>query len=158
MSDQIMISAIQKLAGIQNDDKVRLLQCSVDSVDLDKRTCSVTTISGKSNISFDVQLMAGVADGLLIEPAVNSMVYILMSRYTLPFVVQYSDVVSYSLNGDEFGGMVKVIELTQKINALETLLNEILLWSATVTPSFTSQPIVLTQQTEIENKSIQHGE
>jgi len=158
MSDWNIISAIQQIAGVQNDDKVRLLQCTVNSVDLDNRICNVTTITGKSAVNFDAQLMAGVADGLLIEPKVDSMVYVLISKYTLPFVLQYSDVVTYAFNGDEFGGLVKVIELTQKLNILENKINELITWGATVSPPFTSTPLQLTQQDEIENKSVNHGE
>ena len=158
MSDFNIISAIQQIAGVQNDDKVRLLQCTVNSVDLDNRICNVTTITGKSAVNFDAQLMAGVADGLLIEPKADSMVYVLISKYTLPFVLQYSDVVTYAFNGDEFGGLVKVIELTQKLNALENKVNELIAWGATVSPSFASSPLTITQQNEIENKSVKHGE
>ena len=157
MSDFNIISAIQKIAGAQNDDKVKLLQCNVNNVDVNNRICNVTTITGESIISFDVQLMAGVADGFIIVPKVDSMVYVLSSKYTLPFVVQYSDVESYNLNGVEFGGLVKVIELTKKLNAIENKLNDIITWGATVSPPFTSAPIIPTQQIEIENKTVQHG-
>lgn len=157
MSDQSIIYAIQKLAGTHQKDDVKLLQCTVKSVDLDGRTCTVSTITGNSQISFDVQLMAGVADGLLIEPALDSMVYVLMSKYSLPFIVQYSDVVKYLFNGDEFGGLVKVIELTGKLNAIEQKVNSIITWGAGVTPPFVGEPLVPTQQTEIENTSVNHG-
>lgn len=157
MSDFNIISAIQKIAGSQNEDKVRLLQCTVDSVDPDNRVCSVTTITGSSSLSFDAQLMAGVADGFLIEPVVGSMVFVLLSTYTLPFVVQYSDVTAYAINGDEFGGMVKVIELTQKLNALEQKVNQIIAWGAGVTPPLAATPLTVTQQAEIENTTVQHG-
>lgn len=157
MSDFNIISAIQKIAGAQNDDKVKLLQCTVNSVDVSNRVCHVTTITGDSTIDFDVQLMAGVADGLIIVPKIDSMVYVLSSKYTLPFIIQYSDVDSYILNGFEFGGIVKVIELTQKLNDLENKINTIIMWGASVTPPLTTQPLVITQQDEIENKTIQHG-
>lgn len=158
MSDFNIISTIQKMAGSQNEDKVRLLQCSVDSVDSDNRICGVTTISGSANISFDAQLMAGVADGFLTEPKIGSMVYVLMSKYTLPFVVQYSDVTAYAINGDEYGGLVKVIELTEKLNALEQKVNQIITWGASVTPPLATAPLIETQQTEIENTTVQHGQ
>ena len=158
MSDFNIISAIQKMSGGQNEDKVRLLQCSVDSVDSDNRICGVTTITGSATLSFEAQLMAGAADGFLIEPKVGSMVYVLLSKYTLPFVVQYSDVTAYAINGDEFGGLVKVVELTQKLNALEAKVNSIITWGGTVTPPLATAPLTPTQQTEIENKTIKHGE
>lgn len=157
MSDQSIIYAIQKLAGTHQKDDVKLLQCTVQNVDLDARICTVSTITGNSQISFDVQLMAGVADGLLIEPAIDSMVYVLMSKYSLPFIVQYSDVVKYLFNGDEFGGLVKVIALTQKLNAIEEKINNIITWGAGVVPPFVGVPLVPTQQAEIENTSVNHG-
>lgn len=158
MSGFKIISAIQKLSGTQNDDKVRLIQCKVLSVDLDNRICEVETISGNSGIVFEANLQAAVGDGLLIEPAVDSTVVVLFSKYTLPTIISYSDVVTYALNGDEFGGIVKVIELTQKLNALEDAINKIITWGATVTPPLTTvTPIVPTHQSEIENKTIKHG-
>ena len=148
---------IQQLSGVENEDKVRLFKATVNSVDLDKRVCSVTTTTGNATLDFDAQLMAGVADGLLMQPKINSTVFILMSKYTLPFVIQYSDIESYALNGNEFGGVAKVIELTQKINDLEQKINELIVWGATVTPPLTTSAMVLTQQAEIENTTVAHG-
>lgn len=168
MSDFNIISVIQNLSGNQNEDKVRLLQCTVNSVDLANRTAHVTTITGQSTLDFDVQLQAGIADGLIIEPLVNSMVYVLMSKYTLPFIVQYSDIVSLSINGIEFGGLVKVIELTNKLNALENIVNDLILKFNThthiaagtptsITSVIETNNLTPTQQSEIENTVIKHG-
>jgi hypothetical protein len=166
MSDFNIISVIQNIAGAQNDDKVKLLQCKVNSVDLANRKANVTTITGQSTIDFDVQLQAGIADGLLIEPLVDSMVYVLMSKYTLPFIVQYSDVVSLSINGSELGGLVKVIELTQKLNALENKVNDIITAYNLHGHSGFNLPtdglvvgnLIPTIQNDIENTVIKHGE
>lgn len=170
MSDFNIISAIQKIAGSENDDKVRLLQCTVNSVDIDNRTANVTTITGYVKVDIDAQLQAGVADGLVITPAIGSMVFVFLSKYTLPFIIQYSDFVSLTINGDEFGGLVKVIELTNKINSLENKVNDIINIFATHThgvisagspTSPTSTPVtgnlVVTQQSEIENTIVKHG-
>jgi hypothetical protein len=168
MSDFNIISVIQNLSGAQNEDKIRLLQCTVNSVNLSNRTAHVTTITGQSTLDFDVQLQAGIADGLVIEPAIDSMVYVLTSKYTLPFIVQYSDVVSLSINGVEFGGLVKVIELTNKLNAIENKLNNLLTaynshtHIASGTPTsptnlIESGNLTPTQQSEIENIVIKHG-
>jgi len=168
MSDFNIISVIQNLSGNQNDDKVRLLQCHVNSVDLGNRKAHVTTITGQSTLDFDVQLQAGIADGLVIEPLVGSMVYVLMSKYTLPFIVQYSDVVSLTINGSEFGGLVKVIELTQKLNAMENIVNDLILKFNThthiaagtptsITSVIETNNLTPTQQSEIENTVIKHG-
>lgn len=169
MSDFNIISVIQNLSGAQNDDKVRLLQCTVNIVDLGNRKANVTTITGQSTLNFDVQLQAGIADGLVIEPLVGSMVYVLMSKYTLPFIVQYSDIVSLSINGSEFGGLVKVIELTQKLNAMEKIVNDLIIKYNTHTHLAAGTPTSIasvietnsltpTEQSEIENIVIKHGE
>lgn len=157
MSDFNIISAIQKIAGNENEDKVKLLQCIVNSVDVDNRTANVTTITGHVKIDIDAQLQAGIADGIVITPEVGSMVYVLMSKYTLPFIIQYSDFVSLTINGDEFGGLTKVIELTQKLNALENKINTIITWGASVTPPLTTTPLTPTLQSEIENTIVKHG-
>jgi hypothetical protein len=171
MSDFNIISAIQKIAGSENDDKVKMLQCSVNSVDIAKRIVNVTTITGTSKITFDAQLQAGIADGIIITPKVGSMVYVLASKYTLPFIIQYSDFVNLTLNGEEFGGLVKVIDLTEKINNLETQINDLKqFFNSWVTvpndggaalklivSSWANQEITLTAQKEIENTIIKHG-
>lgn len=159
---------IQSLADTKGVDTVKLLQCSVDSVDLEKRTCRVTTITGSAGVTFDAQLSAGVADGTLAEPAVDSMVYVLMSISQLPFVVQYSDIVSYVFLGGEYGGLVKVVELTEKLNNLENKVKDIILkYNALTMPvsgSTAGPPTVLivddltpTQRADIENVKIKHG-
>jgi len=91
-----------------------------------------------------------------------------MSKYTLPFIVQYSDVVSLTINGSEFGGLVKVIELTQKLNAMENIVNDLILKFNTHTHIAAGTPTSIasvietnnltpTQQSEIENTVIKHG-
>ena len=150
--------AIEELAGTRNQDEVKLYQAIVNSVDVAKRSCNVTTVTGNATLTFDAQLMAGVADGILIVPEVESFVYVLRSKYTIPFIIAYSDIVQYVLMGGEFGGLVKVVELTQKLNALEEKINQILTWSGTVSPPFTSPALSLTLQAEIENTSVKHGE
>jgi len=153
-----LISAIQSLAGVQNDDTVRLLNCTVKTVDLPNRICVVESVSGQSAIEFEALLQAAVGDGLLIEPAVGSAVNVLFSKYTLPTIVSYSDVVTYALNGDEFGGLVKLDILLEKINAIEAAINKIIAWGATVTPPLTTvTQIVPTNKQEIENPTIKHG-
>ena len=103
-------------------------------------------------------------------PKVESDVLVLFSKNNNPFIVQYSEVENYVLNGTDFGGMVKVIELTEKINNLEKKLNDLITACSnqivTLAPSgtfplapyFTSvTPLIETQQSEIENTIIKHG-
>ena len=161
---------IQELAGTRNQDDIQLLQCNVNSVDLSNRTANVTTITGTANLTFDALLTAGISEGLVITPEIDSMVYVLISKYTLPFIVTYSDILQFDIMGGEFGGLVKVIELTQKLNNLENKVNDLIAKFGTHThgviatgspTSPTTTPVVgsltITQRLEIENINVKHG-
>jgi hypothetical protein len=188
-SDRAIRTAVEQMSGTFGKDSVSLLVCKVKSVDEDKSTCIVVTKSGKESVEIpNVSLQVGVCDGLQIIPKVDSDVLILRSTYQSPFVVNWSDVDKYyiqvgdssftiendgtmQLNDGAYDGLVKVKDLTDKINALENLVNNLLntLKSTTIplAPSGTYpfaplyaafnpiQPI--TQQSDIENKNITHG-
>jgi hypothetical protein len=72
--------------------------------------------------------------------------------------------------GGEFGGLVKVVELTQKLNNLENKVNEIIVTFGTHThavtavgspTSPTTTPIAgsltISQRDDIENVNVRHG-
>ncbi|MBC7382249.1 MAG: hypothetical protein H7296_04545 [Bacteroidia bacterium] len=157
--------AIQELAGTRNQDEVKLYQAIVNSVDIEKRNCNVTTVTGNATLTFDAMLTAGVSDGIIVIPQVDSFVFVLKSKYTIPFVVLYSDIEKLVLKGGEFGGFVKVIELTQKINNLENKVNELItIFNAhshsalnVPTSSIISSQLIPTERAEIENQNITHG-
>jgi hypothetical protein len=165
-----IVDALDVLTNNRNNDLVRLLTCNVESVDIANRSCVVTTISGAVSLSLEVSLQASVSDGLIIEPKINSTVFVLFSKNTKPFIIQFSDIENYIFNGVDFGGFVKVIELTEKLNNLENKLNDLITACSnqivTLAPSgtfplasfFTTvTPLTATQQTEIENQNIKHG-
>jgi hypothetical protein len=177
------------MSGNFGQDRVQLLVCKVKSVDEDKSTCIVLSKSGKESVEIpNVSLQVGVCDGLQIIPKIDSDVLILRSTYQSPFVVNWSDIDKYyiqvgdssftiendgkmQLNDGSYDGLVKVKELTDKINALENLVNNLLntLKATTIplapsgtypfAPLYASfnpiQPI--TQQSDIENINITHG-
>ena len=159
------------LLNTRDNDLVRLLLCNVESVDVSKRTALVSTISGSTAFDFEINLQASISDGFILVPKVESDVLVLFSKNNNPFIVQYSEVENYVLNGTDFGGMVKVIELTEKINNLETELNDLKTifqnWVnvpydggaalKTALATFYAQQIILTTQSEIENTIIKHG-
>jgi len=164
-----LLTLLQEAAGVRNQDEVRLLICDVNSVDLDNRLCNVTTVTGTASVKFNAQLSAGVSDGFIAEPEIDSQVFVLFSKYTKPFVLMYSDLISLSIKGGEFGGLVKVIELTTKINNLENKVNDIILayntLSLPVSGSTAGPPVsqitpalTLTVRADIENTTIKHGE
>jgi hypothetical protein len=121
------------MAGTYNADTIFLVTAQVTAVNAAAGRCTVEAISGRSSTSIDnVEFQAVVSDGLLFIPRVGSEVKVLMSTYTEPFIVQYSEVEKAYISADliqfndgALGGLVKVIELTQKLNTLENDINDL---------------------------------
>lgn len=165
--------------------------CVVDSVDEAKRTCNVTTISNEVELEIpDVYLQASTDNGFILYPKVGSDVAILLQEKVHPIVVMYSAVDKvlasqplWQFNKGENAGMVKVIELTQKLNALENDLNNYktllqtmvnaMLSATSMSPTapvlngtlssyfspllpYTAQVLPVTTQTQIEDTKITH--
>jgi hypothetical protein len=157
--------ALTKIVGLHKVDPIYYGDAIIESVDLPNCICSVTVVDGLAEVVIpNVRLMTVTDDGVLIEPVVGSTVTILYSQNVDPVIVQYSEIASinitstkFSFNGGELGGLIKSDILTQKLNNLETKFNTMLVWAATVTPPFTSQPLILTQSSELQNKSVTHG-
>lgn len=170
MSARAIQEAIQKLSGTFAADRVYYIDAAVKSVDEKARTCIVVATSGKAGNEFTARLMASVDDGILIVPAIDSTVVVSGSDFVAPSIVQYSEVEKIILRGGDLGGLVKVIELTKKLNNLENKLNSLITKYNTHTHNVTAvgsptgpglQPetgtLTPTQRTDIENKSITHG-
>jgi hypothetical protein len=171
MSDRSIRESVQYLAGNHQTDRVTLIDATVNSVDEAARTCECIAVTGSvGNIISGVRLMATLDDGLLVIPAVDSTVVIAMSIFTDPLIVNYSEVEKIVLRGGDLGGLVKVIDLTKKLNALENLLNDLVAkfnihthnvtsTAAPTGPSLVQETTVLapTEQQEIENESITQG-
>jgi hypothetical protein len=180
-----LVSAVQKLAGTYNADTVSILTGKVLSVDENAGTCKVEAITGSATTDVDgVELQTVVADGLLFIPKVDSEVKIAYSTYTTPFIVQYGDLdkiviaaetsidifcEDIKFNDGTFKGLVKVVELTSKLNDIEDKVNSIISTfnshthgngnqGAPTTPptSSISGTLTPTQQADIENPKIQH--
>ena len=116
---------------------------TVNSVDLNTRSCSVTKISGEMECDMpDVALMADVDNGQLIVPKVGSVVMVSNSIHIQrPLVVMFSEIdsalwvvsnskfkISPSLmqfNDGSNGGLVNVVDLTTKLNNLENDINDL---------------------------------
>lgn len=166
MSDRDIKEAIEKLSNQERTDNVHVEACTVESINISDRTCDVSTISGKTALSISgVQLMASVDDGLLIIPEIGSIVFVQYSTYQLPFILMYSSISSIKFLDGTHGGLVKVIELTNKLNALENKVNDIIAKynvhvhaaNGTPTVSQVTGTITPTQRIEIENDKITHG-
>ena len=188
MMDREIIEAIQKITGTQLNDPVGLVPCTVNSVDLAARTCDCTAIGGETaNDIPDVELMAEVDDGFLLVPAVGSTVIVTYSKANVPFVSLFSAIDQVviitgnsqviiqngliQLNDGSYGGLVQVINLVQKLNNLENLVNDLVAkfnmhvhpgvqsgaGSTGPTVSLETGTLTPTEQADIENTEVTHG-
>ena len=177
MSDRAIIESINKMVGNHKLDQVTYVNATVKSVDESKRTCQCIAIDGHTEYDLTCKLMATIDDGILIIPILNSTVKVIFSQNVEPFVCQYSEIENITIdaktkikfNDGSFGGLVKVKELTDKINTLEKDLNTLKKVFGTWTPlaetvlktsltTWSGQQITVTKENEIQNKKIQHGE
>lgn len=170
MSDRAIQDAIQILSGTHMADKIHVLDAVVISVDATARTCIVRATGGKSGNVLPARLMSSTDDGILILPTVGSTVTIIMSDFTSPYVSLYSGIDKIILRGGDLDGLVKVIDLTTKLNNLENKLNQLLTKYNSHTHNVIStgapsgpclQPesgqLTPTVQADIENTNITHG-
>jgi hypothetical protein len=133
-SDRSIKQAVEMLSGTELADKVYIMTGTVISINEPAGTCSVEAITGKATTQIDnVEFQAVVADGIDIIPVMGSEVKVIWSKYTQPFIAQYSEVDKIFIAGNlvhfnegQLGGMVKVITLTEKLNNLESKVNSIM--------------------------------
>lgn len=141
--------------------------CKVLSVTGDK--CDCEPLDGSADL-LEVRLQAQTATGILITPVIDSVVIVTMLNKFTGYVSMFSEVESIELNGSNYDGLVRVADLTTKLNNLENKVNSILTafttWvvvpadggaalKALTTPISTQ--LTVTTQAEIENKTILHG-
>ena len=127
--------AIRKLAGTHNADKLTIADCIVSSVDIASRTCVCTPLNDTSVADIQgVRFQSTVDDGVILQPAVGSRVTVLLSIRVDPLIVSYSQLdevfivaPQVQFNKGQLGGMVKVIDLTTKLNNLENLVNDLII-------------------------------
>lgn len=160
--------ALRSLVKPNNDGFSKV--CTIDSVDLTKLTCYCMPLNGDADI-INVRLMANIDNGFLLVPEVESIVVVSFLSDDSAYVSLVSKVSEIQLNGKNFDGLVKVQELTDKLNALENKINDLITACqsqvVTLAPSgtfplasfFTSvTPLTPTQQTDIENITVKQGD
>lgn len=178
MSDIRQINeAVQRLSGTFMQDAVSLFIASVDSVDEDTKTCTVTPINTNTTTPYpEVMLSAENNDGILIVPAIDSTVIVAVSKRGVAYVCMYSDIDKITIitsaetkfiseatqfNDGSFGGLVKIQELVDKINRLENAFNTHVHSGVTAGSASTLQPSTpitpITMVLDLENKTITHG-
>ena len=160
--------ALRSLVKPNNDGFSKV--CTIDSVDLTLLTCYCVPLNGDADI-INVRLMANIDNGFLLIPEVESIVVVSFLSDDSAYVSLVSKVSEIQLNGKNFDGLVKVQELTDKLNALENKVNDLITACqsqvVTLAPSgtfplasfFTSvTPLTPTQQTDIENITVKQGD
>jgi hypothetical protein len=170
--------AIRAIVNPNNIDTHRLVYASVLSVDMDSYTCNVQAIVDQAETEIPgVSLMADIEDGVLYQPTVGSTVVVAWSDKLEPFVAFFSSIDNMyfwsqgqiQLNDGTFEGLVKVVPLTQALNALQNDINNLKQVFAAMAPGLTTygiggdytgyaaQYLHVTEQSEIENTKITHG-
>ena len=169
MSDTADIKkAIKGLS--ETGDEVYSILCTVKSVDLTAKTCYCLPVSGDADIT-DVSLIVNAQTGFMIIPTVGSKVLVTMQNESTGYVGMYSQVDFIYLNGDSYGGLVKVADLVTKLNNLEkkvnTLITAMSSWVVvpndggaalkTIAATFYGSLLAVTTQSSIENTTVKQG-
>jgi len=114
--------AAEYIRKIANIDDVRVIPCKVDAVN--GRTCDVTPISGDAPIK-NVRLNTTVtgSQGILITPVVGKPVLVIMINRADAFVAMFSEIESITIDGGTNDGLIKINDLTSKLNTLISQVN-----------------------------------
>ena len=159
-----VIDLIRKISNPMALDSFWIVIGEVISVDEYERTCVVQPLNDKSEAEIpNVSLSAEANDGQILIPEVGSAVIVGRTEKFQPFIILTSDLAKYILyaddiqfNGNEFGGLVKVNELTTKLNQLITEISANFTAIANIYP-YTIVPLTPLVPTDYQNTKVKHG-
>ncbi|HMG93951.1 MAG TPA: hypothetical protein VK589_28020 [Chryseolinea sp.] len=123
--------AIRKIAG--ENRNLKAIVCEV--VTVTGATCLCRPIDGSADIE-GVRLQAAATnDGMLITPAVDSIVIVQMINDVEGYVSMFSEIQNIKFFNGAQGSLVLINALVEKLNALESDLNDLKqIFSTTWTP------------------------
>ena len=161
--------AIQSLSGL-NDLQYEGVLCNVSDIDLATFTCTCTPTNGDAEF-YDVLLNADAEKGFTLIPANGSLVIAQQTSQATAYVSMVSKVDQVYIAGDANGGLVKVQDLTSKLNNLESDLNTLKLIFSSWSPvpsdggaalklaaaTWYAQQLTPTTVNELENLKVKHG-
>ena len=127
MSKNEVTSALTEFVEAKSKGNDSLV-CKVISVDLPTNTCYCEPINGDSEIQ-NVKLttnITGAGVGFLLIPKINSLVVVTFLDNSSAYVSMVAEVDEVNVNGKTLGGLVKVIDLTTKLNNLENKVNALI--------------------------------
>ena len=177
---------VRELSGRNNFTDISMYEAIVNSVDFDNHTINASALNGSSVEFSAARLMTTKnGDGVIFYPSIDSTVIILSTPTINPIVVGFgetqrsrytsSDNVTIvaqkvELQSDEYGGIVKIEPLLEKINKLEDVVNNLInLFNThthiassfgtptTTPPSLDTDIIVKTIKEDLENPDATHG-
>lgn len=130
--------------------------CAVQSVDTTDNTAIVNPIDDLDQ-EITVRIQADKQNGFFIKPSVGSIVGIIMDSDHTGEIVCFSKADFIQMLDGSLGGLVKIADLTTKLNNIENKVNAIITWGATVSPPLSTSPLTATNRSDIENTNITHG-
>lgn len=168
---------------VSEEIKIQVLMGKVKSVDESKMVCDIDLETAPDLLDVRLRSIIDSTDkGVLIVPKKDSVVLvgIIENRIESAFVLSFSEVEKIRLITDEielagkdFKGLVKVEDLTQKLNNLENAFNNLVAdfnahtHNAPQAPSGTlatlpplvpsTQNVANTQVSDLENEKVKHG-
>ena len=144
-----------------NKDKIYADFGIASEVELVNNTCTVTPVSGDApRLGVKFFPISTSTAGLLLAPANDSTVGYVYTSPTDAFITLFGEVDDIIFQGGTNEGLVKVVELTAKINDLENLLNDLIskynahIHITTATVGATTVPGVIAPTTSLETTII----
>ena len=145
--------------------------CKVDKYDDETKTVDVLPLDESAPI-LGVRVVAGKSDSaFLVVPVVGSFVAVTFISDTSAIVSMFSEIETVSIRGDQFGGLIKIEELTKqleivtaRIDALFSAINDAVVVAQDGGASLQSTmkaTLALQKEkekfSEIENEFVKHG-
>lgn len=149
-----------------------LVWATVKEVDWSNKTMTATGLmDGLEYYNVELSIDGSIYD--VKEPKIGTkcILGILENKGTEAFMVWCEEFTQWQLNGDTKGGIVLAPETAQRLNNIENKLNELMTilsaWAPVATDggaalkaalaTWMSQQLSLTQQGDIESKTVKHG-
>jgi len=111
---------IRRRAGIMS-----AVVCKVNDVDAAKKTCVCAPVNGDALIPAVRLIQAQESKGFLILPKKGSFVVVSYLGDGSAYVAMFSDVDEVQLDGDKFGGLIKIQELKTQLDKMNAQLKAV---------------------------------
>ena len=169
---QVNTDIKEQLRKIVGMDKIPMaILGTVVSIDTDEMTCEVEPVSGQANF-LDVRIMAdNSTSGVLLKPAIDSIVIIAPQSEDIYYIALVGEVSEIWLKGEQYGGLVKVSDLVDRMNLIESDINTLKTAFSTwvtvpndggaalkgATATWYGSQLVETTVSDLENENCKHG-